>query len=231
MLHISASLNRCNILRILLTNDRIKRMTNVWNNAGNTSIIEACISGCSECVALLLEYSDLSIASKKGYTALHAAAGYGNVEALKTLLGSSQIRSILNVQNDFGITALLSACFEGNYECVELLLNAECMVNLFDNEGNTAFHIASMFNNVEVLRLLIQHSTASLILNNQNVKGNTALMECVLRGFEECVVELLEAKCAIDIRNNEGNDCFDLASSVGQIRILDLLQKQKNKIN
>lgn len=56
---------------------------------------------------------------------------------------STEAQKALNRQNSVGWTPLLIACHQGHMEMVSTLLGNHARVDVFDNEGRSALHLAA----------------------------------------------------------------------------------------
>lgn len=73
-------------------------------------------------------------------TALHLAAGWGNLECLKELISSG---ASVNARDYHGYTALHGAAYYGEVDCLKELIEAGADKELKSNDGKTAFDIAA----------------------------------------------------------------------------------------
>jgi ankyrin repeat protein len=114
------------------------------------------------------------------------------------------------------------------------LLEAGCDVNAQDEEGRTALIQATIYNNVEVVQILIEHGA------NVNTKdffnGNAALHFAARNYSLELLLLLLKHKAEVDIKNINGNTPLSIAvtNSSGKGRAIQLLLlhgADRNSIN
>ena len=113
---------------------------------------------------------------------------------------------MLAVCNANGTTALMWAVSFKHNSIVKLLLDQPAVdVNVKDDNGWTAFHLAAAYNNAEGARMLLLHKD----FNSANVTdndGNTALMFAVRNRKEEVLRELVEHQCvSLDVGSLEGD--------------------------
>lgn len=76
----------------------------------------------------------------------HYVAETGNNDTLLEMLAhvsSTEVQKVLNRQNVVGWTPLLIACHHGHMEMVTTLLANHARVDVFDNEGRSALHLAA----------------------------------------------------------------------------------------
>ena len=140
----------------LAKNELLKR----WKR----KIFEACKSGKTEIVKLLLEeeeIEDINAIDQSGGTAFMWACLNGHKDVVQLLLDNSEKNIDLNARRASGCTALMYACIYGRKDVVKLILdnsdrnidlNARC------DGGWTAFMRACAEGRKDVVKLLIEHS-------------------------------------------------------------------------
>jgi ankyrin repeat protein len=92
-----------------------------------------------------------------GYWALHHAAGLGDPEVVRIVLGAPWGKPLLNAFDDISFTPLIHAVWAGHIEVVRLLLGVGADVNAHDESkaGNTAIHEAARNGTREMISLLL----------------------------------------------------------------------------
>ena len=98
-----------------------------------------------------------------GWTPLHDAAYYGNVEIARMLIGAMVD---LNLQDRWGWTPLHRAAMFGKVEIARMLIDAGANVNVKNDRGATPLHMAAFYGYVEIARMLIDEGASKDILNN-----------------------------------------------------------------
>jgi ankyrin repeat protein len=127
---------------------------------------------------------------QQGLTAdaiLIAAARAGDLETLHRVL--TQTRYSINRRYDDGKTLLMYAAATGQDPVVNYLINRGANSNLPDQEGNTAFHYAALYNRVAVVMRLLQ--VDNLELNRVNSGGQTPLVSAFLNQSTQVIALLL----------------------------------------
>ncbi|MCG0237851.1 MAG: ankyrin repeat domain-containing protein [Firmicutes bacterium] len=114
----------------------------------------------------------------------------------------------------------VTAAFWGDQTAVQQFLVRGMDVNAVDVNGDTALHAAVDGRNELVVRLLLE---AGADPNIQNDRGYTVLMLAAANNDRWTVETLLEAGADPSIRNNEGDTAADIAQSLGNTEVLDLL--------
>lgn len=102
-----------------------------------------------------------------GYSALTLACYNGNEEVAEYLITNTKN---LDSSSDRG-TALMAATMKNNIKLVALLLKHKADPNLADVQGATALHLAVIFNQTEVAKLLFSAGARIDIKDN---RGKTA---------------------------------------------------------
>lgn len=72
------------------------------------------------------------------------------------MLGSispSDVQQAMNRQSSVGWTPLLIACHRGHMNLVNTMLNNHARVDMFDNEGRSALHLAAEKGYLKVYKL------------------------------------------------------------------------------
>ena len=131
------------------------------NDYGNTPLMLASASGCTEMVKLLIEaeaymyikYIYINTKNKNGDTALIGAARSGYTEIAKILIEAG---ANIDAKNNYGITPLMRATYEGYIEVVKLLIEVGADIDAKDGKGRTALMWAAKEERAEIVKLLIE---------------------------------------------------------------------------
>jgi uncharacterized protein len=129
----------------------------------------------------------LEMASSDGWTPLHLACFFGQLETVEMLLGigaNVKVRSANAMHN----TPLHAAAASRNQDICALLLSHGAEVNATQQAQYTALHSAAANGDLEIVRLLLAHEASATA---KSEKGETALDMAKQRGHT-AVVELLE---------------------------------------
>ena len=125
-------------------------------------------------VKYLLSYKNINInnASKAGFTPLYAASEKGAANIVQLLLEQRKLDATIYMCN---YSALHIACQKKHTEIVKLLVTHRPeLVNMkAKKNGNTALHIAALYNGIEEAKILLQ--TPDIDINLINFDGETAL--------------------------------------------------------
>src|SRR5664279_5746693 len=125
--------------------------------------------------------------SADGFTPLHLACFFGQLEAAETLV---QYGADTNAVSPSRIAVIHSAAASRNAELLKLVLRAGANPNSQQQAGYTALHEAAMHNSVERAQALLDAGADPAIKTD---KGQTAADMAVQEGSRE-VAELLNSK-------------------------------------
>ena len=159
-----------------------------FNDEGLTLLHLAAKKGFQQSLELLLHHSINSwmtvqniACTRNGHTPLHLAAMYGFEHCVHTLLNA---KADPTIQNFAMKTALHYASAFGYCACVNAILNhtlgrwkptsttrpnkEKVLLNMQDNYGHTALHLAAIDGNVAVVRILLEaHASVALVDDEQ----------------------------------------------------------------
>lgn len=134
--------------------------------------------------------SNLNLAGLSGFSAIHLAAYFGKLSAIRTLL--SVCPEDVDLLNHNAQTPLHMAAFEGHEEVVPELLNSGANALLQDIDGRTALHLAVSRGNFDIVRLLLDNARAPLMIRMADCTGKTPLHQAVMQECDEIVRLLVE---------------------------------------
>nr|XP_054753068.1 uncharacterized protein LOC129258861 [Lytechinus pictus] len=207
----------------------------------------------------LLRHGATFEADKYGRTALHYAAHYGQVKAIRVCIAKG---CELDKVDTYGCTALHKAIApDGHVEAVRALISEGCDVDGQDENGNTCVHEGAMNGFSQSLDVLVKigkadihtsnkngqkaihlscqhgHNQSTRILlkagSNPNIKnscGETPLHIACLYGHITCARILISAECDINMKNKEGNTPLHIAAGLGKVKIAKLLLESQCEV-
>ena len=169
------------------------------------------------------EKCDLNVRNKDGDTPLLIACYLKSFTFVKHLLGKKCIhdgRCDLNVQNANLNTPLHVACYRKSFDIVKCFIEMRCSTNILNKKGETAqnislnkdgdclLHIACQWNDVDILRYLVNDETCTP--NIPNCCGDTPLhIACYWKSLN-IVRYFLEKRCSTNIPNKKGETAQDI---------------------
>lgn len=154
---------------------------NIKEDGGKTPLMMASERGNLEIAKMLIAAgADVNVQIPgglyKGQTALHIATRVNKIDVVQELVNAPKIN--LNIQDSSGETPLMIASEKGNKEVTQMLINAGANPNIQKPsglyKGQTALHIASRINRIEIVELLVK--APNINLNIQDDTGETPLM-------------------------------------------------------
>eukprot|EP00981_Chlorochromonas_danica_P001655 scaffold367_cov274-Ochromonas_danica.AAC.4 len=171
-LHIAATLDHVEIVRLLLLHPQIE--VNAVDDKGPTVLRISVIYNRVEIVRLLLLHPKIAVndIDNMGVTVLHISAVKNFPEIMRLLLLHAKID--VNAADGMGVTALHISAALGHVEIVRLLLlHPQIEVNAVDSENQvTPFYLACQRGKIEVVRVLL--SQDGLEMDKPDKNGNTA---------------------------------------------------------
>uniref|UniRef100_A0A7R9ZRY0 Uncharacterized protein n=1 Tax=Craspedostauros australis TaxID=1486917 RepID=A0A7R9ZRY0_9STRA len=157
--------------------DRAQALASIPNHDGDTPVHLACRHGDMPRLQVLIgtayarESIDATWRNKDGDTPLHLVRE--DVDMVKLLLNSANVKTDVNLRNRNGDTPLHCAAKQNAHELVDYLLTVEGIdPNVQNSFGNTALHCASARGSCDIVMEMIQCS-AKVDRNIRNHDGNT----------------------------------------------------------
>ncbi len=206
---------------------------------GRTPLIVAVSLGFLDVMAVILQYQDSPIDRNN---ALMTAIYHGDLDAVSLLLQNGvdpkgipfnppliaavqqrnqamvqqlvEYGAIIDAPDLSGKTALMIAVDHGYQEIVSYLLSKGADPNIRDMQGQTPLIIASEHSDPQGVYANIAHDLLAYPtkVNLIDARGNTALMRAVALGHFKVAQYLLDRGADLTIRNNQGQNVFDLAN-------------------
>jgi|GEM_PF-2253562 len=192
----------------------------MFGTSPSKKFFKAVAAGDTMALGLLLDKGmHIDTRNAKGETALRLAVVNNDIATVRFLIDKG---ANPNVQNRGGLTPLSRASGQGYNAILKLLLKMPGIdVDLQDNEGNTPLRLATVNNQTESVKLLLEKSANPDIQNND---GNTPLIRAVAQGYTEITKLLLLADANPDIRNNALMTAESFAVERGQRATLRILR-------
>ncbi|XP_077510591.1 E3 ubiquitin-protein ligase MIB2-like [Amblyomma americanum] len=152
----------------------------VMNNRGFNALHHACLKGKDLIVERIISRRPdmVNMPKEDGFTALHLAATNGHYRVAKALLMKGVCS--LNVRNIKGATPLLLATFFGHWDVVELLVEAGADVNIQDNDGDTALHVAAVTHRLRELQSSATSNAPHLVAIGRELPNDRLAPVCYL---------------------------------------------------
>ncbi|TRX96469.1 hypothetical protein FHL15_002741 [Xylaria flabelliformis] len=169
---------------------------------------------------LLEHHADVDAVDVNGVTALSKAAWRGNIDVVKCLLNANADPNIRNLNGsaplDGGADCATVCNYWENLESTNVLLRWSAKVDIADQDGQTALHLAVRNPNPVFSQLLLEAGASSAAVVNS---GETPLHRAVLYGTDESrvakVKQLLKYGATINARDNDGNTPLHYVALLG----------------
>lgn len=163
LFHDAAAMNRPQIITQLVTmglDVNVRRYHNA-SELGIMPIHLAARCGADESIAALVAFkADLHAYDANGFTAVHYAAYFNNVNCLRTLINKDE--SLLELKTKFGTasTPLLLASSSGAIEALKLLIELGADLAACDGDHNSVVNNAVVHEHTHILEYFIQEGSA-----------------------------------------------------------------------
>ena len=158
-----------------------------------TSHEESIESGRRVVVTLINNGCDLDIKDRRSITPLLHCAQIGDGDIMRAVLNRCSNKQLTCQCSGSLYTPLHMSAMRGDFQCVKLLLSQSphTHVNLKDNQGNTALHLAlkSMLHNIPYLNAARQ----SLVLHDGEQSAQRASACQRLMRFQQQAIAIIEA--------------------------------------
>ncbi|NXJ27243.1 ANK2 protein, partial [Dicrurus megarhynchus] len=178
--------------------------------------------------ALLLQNdhnADVQSKVTGGFTPLHIAAHYGNVNVATLLLNRG---AAVDFTARNGITPLHVASKRGNTNMVKLLLDRGGQIDAKTRDGLTPLHCAARSGHDQVVELLLERG-APLLARTKN--GLSPLHMAAQGDHVECVKHLLQHKAPVDDVTLDYLTALHVAAHCGHYRVTKLLLDKRANPN
>ena len=159
LLHEAALMNRPQIITQLAAmglDVNVRRFNNT-TELGIMPIHLAARAGAHESLAALVAFkADLAAYDSVGFTAIHYAAFFNNVNCLRILISKDRSLLELRARNDTKPTPLLLASTSGAIEALKFVVNLGADLGVLDKDGNSVLNIAVLHEHTHILEYFIK---------------------------------------------------------------------------
>lgn len=207
-----------------------KKLTvNVRDIANRTPLHQAILKQDECMILLLLDYgADITYVSKLGKTALHMACEIGNVDMVKLLIESEQIkndRSIINSQDSYKLTPILYALMYGNIEVFKYLykyVESKDLIWVYKHDKTKSYRALKMcllFRQYEIAKFLLKKKYD---INDYYVNSNKSIhiLEDSVKLFDNEMFNIL-------ISHHLSHDDSELTYKLENLQYLSKLLQSK----
>uniref|UniRef100_A0A8C1XF57 Ankyrin 2a, neuronal n=1 Tax=Cyprinus carpio TaxID=7962 RepID=A0A8C1XF57_CYPCA len=163
--------------------------------------------------------------TESGFTPLHIAAHYGNVNVATLLLNRG---AAVDFTARNGITPLHVASKRGNTNMIALLLDREAQIDAKTRDGLTPLHCAARSGHDTAVEILLERG-APILARTKN--GLSPLHMSAQGDHVECVKHLLQHQAPVDDVTLDYLTALHVAAHCGHYRVTKLLLDKKANPN
>ncbi|OON16875.1 ankyrin repeat protein, partial [Opisthorchis viverrini] len=127
--------------------------------------------------------------------------------------------SDLENQDHDAYTPLLLAAAKGNVEVTQILIEAGANIMAQEKTAKGIVYLCAETNEVDVLRLILNHPKAKELIELPNIYDDTPLHIAAKNGHSEIVKLLLENGAKVSSKNEKERTPFHNAAKYGRLRI------------
>ncbi|XP_046378646.2 ankyrin repeat domain-containing protein 50-like isoform X2 [Haliotis rufescens] len=171
---------------------------------------------------LLSQKDDVSVKDDDGNNILHLASLGGDDAMTHHVLIETSID--INSRGKLGRTPVMLAAQCGHKGVFDVLWNTGADVSLFDDEGNTALHLACSGGNDEMVHYILLHTKFDV--NSRGKCGRTPVMVAAEFGHRGVFDILLRQGCDLSLIDDDGNTIHHVAAIGGHVDVMKYLVSQ-----
>ncbi|KAG8363717.1 hypothetical protein BUALT_Bualt19G0051400 [Buddleja alternifolia] len=180
----------------------------------------------TDCAIVILENGgceSMSILNSKHLTPLHLCIMTWNVAVVRRWVELASVEDIaeaIDIQSPVGTALCMAASLKKDHESegrelVRILLAAGANPTAQDTQhSQTALHTASMANDVELVRIILE---AGVDVNIRNMQNTIPLHVALARGAKSCVGLLLSAGANCNLQDDDGDNAFHIAADTAKM--------------
>uniref|UniRef100_A0A8R1HXB3 ANK_REP_REGION domain-containing protein n=1 Tax=Caenorhabditis japonica TaxID=281687 RepID=A0A8R1HXB3_CAEJA len=219
----------------LLTPEQLKEHVNHRTNDGFTALHYAAEIELKQLhfpgedaklVNLLIDYGGMvempSVNANE--TAMHMAARSGNQAVLLAMvnkIGAGAVQIVQNKQSKNGWSPLLEACARGHNGVANILLKHHARIDVFDEMGRTALHLAALNGHLSIVHLLL---TYKAFVNSKSKTGEAPLHLAAQNGHVKVVNVLVQDHGAsLEAITLDNQTALHFAAKFGQLAVSQTL--------
>lgn len=181
---------------------------------------------------LLLRGADINAKDQDGWTALHYAVLYENINNVKLLIQKGAEVNVATNDGEYPLHIATRNATRESYEIANLLMEYNAVrsgINEQDKKGNTPLMLAIRKEDRSLVKSLLNNGADP---NIPNADTETPLMAAVNIGNKDIISYLLDARADINARDKDGLTALMFASvKPDLIQIIDMLVKSGADVN
>ncbi|EPS65316.1 hypothetical protein M569_09458, partial [Genlisea aurea] len=199
---------------------------NAIDDEGESVLHRAVSKKHTDCAIVILENGgcrSMSLLNSKTLTPLHLCVMTLNSAVVRRwaeLASVDEISKAVDIQSPVGTALCMAASLKKNHESqgrelVRVLLSVGADPTAQDTQhAQTALHTASMANDAELVRIVLE---AGVDVNIRNVQNTIPLHVALARGANSCVGLLLSAGANCNMQDDDGDNAFHIAADTAKM--------------
>ncbi|KAF9281516.1 hypothetical protein BGZ74_002329 [Mortierella antarctica] len=158
--------------------------------------------------------AETNIVAPPGLTKRPSVASFGSSsdQSINSTLQTALSASPMHSRDAEGNNGVLLTCRSQQLDMLRYLLANDYTVDIANYGGTTPLMLAAILNNLEMARIVLEHTKDKDYINRQDVLGNSAVHLCVAGESLEMLEELLKAEPDLGQPNNEGDTALIIAA-------------------
>uniref|UniRef100_A0A914GWL2 Ion transport domain-containing protein n=1 Tax=Globodera rostochiensis TaxID=31243 RepID=A0A914GWL2_GLORO len=157
-------------------------------------------------------------------TAMHMCARSGNESILSAMvnkIGPGAVQIVQNKKSKNGWSPLLEACARGHVGVSRILLQHHARIDVFDDAGRTALHLASANGHIELTKLLLKYKA---FVNSKAKNGEAPLHLAAQYGHARVVNMLVqEHGASLEAITLDNQTALHFSAKYGQLVVAQTL--------
>ncbi len=122
------------------------------------------------------------------------------------------------------------AAKEGNAEIVKVLVNAEAIVDVSDDDGRSAVHFAAMHDNAEMLETLLTKEEDKVMIEDQDNVGKIPMHIAAERGNLIAAKALNAMNSSLERKDYEKRGPIHWAAQNGHVDVVEYLVQENRSL-
>ncbi|KAM1157812.1 hypothetical protein ACFX1X_028683 [Malus domestica] len=199
---------------------------NAVDEEGESVLHRAVAKKYTDCALVVLENGgsrSMCVLNSEKFTPLHLCVATWNVAVVRRwveVATPEEIADAIDRPSPVGTALCMAASLKKDHEIegreiVQILLASGADPTAQDlQHGRTALHTASMANEVELVKIILD---AGVDVNIRNVQNTIPLHVALARGAKSCVGLLLSAGANYNLQDDEGDNAFHIAADAAKM--------------
>ncbi|XP_071965136.1 transient receptor potential cation channel subfamily A member 1-like isoform X2 [Antedon mediterranea] len=226
-LHIGCDKNYTSIVEILCSES--KTDINLAGDAGQTPLHYCAVKDSVETANILIrKEAKMTIPDSNGMYVLHSAATHASSRVLDLLFTEGEKfgctrKSMLSLLDREQNSALHCAVNGGDINAVKLCLDFGVALDVKQDDGSTAIHLACSLGCLKIIKLMIEREPGKHLLEIKDNQNQTPLHKAAMFDHEELVKLLINEGASVDPVDTHNRTPLLLATARGGWRTVRLL--------